>query len=317
MNKKEILNKIRERTGNNSIKFPSQMDFSIVGNKLMVRVHGNGVIANMQTDGSAFEGWTICLMAFMQDYVKEVVLAWNSPVYSQKDMEKQEKHYNRFVFRAMMFEEVYNWFSVSIENRSEIKRLKTIIPILVVNYPKSESKEKVSVDGKVYKGEAVLERQLVSVMRKTISITDHQLPVGLFKQKVHTDYTFTPRGASQIDIWQLDRDILRIFELKDKDNNSVGIISELMFYVHVMRLLNLGVIKFPDSLMTKKKNYRHIDDLYSAINAGKVKNIEAVFLNYEFHPFIECKKDDIMRIINEGTYKNQVSFSYQLVSHFI
>lgn len=317
MNKEEILNKIKERTSNNSIKFPSLIDFSIVGNRMMIRINGKGVIANMQTDGSAFEGWAICLKSVMSDYVKEVVLAWDSPIYSQKDLKKQEKHYNRFVFRAMMFEEVYNWLSVSIENRSEINRLKMIIPLLVVNYPKSESKEKVSVDGKVYKGEAILERQLVSAMRKTIPISDHQLPVGLFKQTVLTDNTFTPRGASQIDIWQLDHDILRIFELKDKDNNSVGIISELMFYVHVMCLLIKGIIKFPDSLMNEKKNYRHINDLYSAINAGEVKNMEAVFLNYEFHPLIECKKDDILRILNEGMCKNQVSFSYQFVSQFL
>ena len=37
-----------------------------------------------------------------------------------------------------------------------------------------------------------------------------------------------------IDIWAIDGDMLKIFELKRPKNNPLGIISELMFYTNVV-----------------------------------------------------------------------------------
>lgn len=316
MEKKLILDEIIKKTDNKNIRFPSQMDFRIEGNRLMVSINAKGVTANMQTDGSAFEGWIICIMAWLSDEVKEVVLAWDIPSFGE-DGKNQKLHYNRFVFRAMMFEEVFSWVTIAPANRDEIRRIRKVLPFLVVNYPKSKSKEKVSESKEMHKGEAILERLLVGIMKELVPITDHQLPVGLFMQTVKSEHAITPRGASQIDIWQLDHGIMRIFELKDEDNNSVGIISELMFYVYVMCLLVKGTIKYPDSLATVRNNYRHINDLYLAIASGEVKNIEAVFLNFRFHPLIEVKKGDIIRIINDEMKKIQVRFKCQLVSQIL
>ena len=316
MNKKLILNKIIKKADNKNIRFPSQMDFRIEGNRLMVCINAKGVTANMQTDGSAFEGWIICIMAWLSDEVKEVILAWDVPSFGEDD-KNQKLHYNRFIFRAMMFEDVFSWVTIAPTNRDEIHKISEMLPFLVVNYPKSKSKEKVSDSKEMHKGEAILERQLVDTMKEMVPITDHQLPVGLFKQIVKSEHTVTPRGASQIDIWQLDHGIIRIFELKDEDNNSVGIISELMFYVYVMYLLVKGTIKYPDSLANVKNNYRHINDLYLAIASGEVKSIEAVFLNFRFHPLIEIKKGDVIRIINDEMKKIQVHFNCQLVTQVL
>ena len=312
-----VLNKIKAQIGNN-IRFPKYISFSIEGNRLFVNIVAKGVTANMQTDSSAFEGWIICLMACLSNEICDVVLSWEIPVFDEGEKDNTLKqHYNRFVFRAMMFEKVYNWVTVSSVNRDEINRLKIKLSHAVINYPKSESKEKVSDNGKVHKGEAILERQLVTIMRESFPITDHQLPVGLFDRTVKTRKALTPRGASQIDIWQLDHGVLRIFELKDKENNSIGIISELMFYVYVMCLLVRDKIKFPDSLSNEKKNIRHINDLYASIVADEVKSIEAVFLIFKFHPLIEQRKDDVMRILNEGMNKIRVSFGYKTISQIL
>lgn len=205
-----ILDKIKAQLGN-GIRFPKYISFSIKGNRLFVNIVAKGVTANMQTDSSAFEGWIICLKACLSNEICDVVLSWEIPVFDEDEKDKTLKqHYNRFVFRAMMFETVYSWVSVSSDNRDEINRLIKKLPHVVINYPKSKSKDKVSDNGKVHKGEAILERQLVTVMRESVPITDHQLPVGLFERTVKTKNALTPRGASQIDIWQLDHGILRI-----------------------------------------------------------------------------------------------------------
>ena len=270
----------------------------------------------MQTDGSAFEGWAICLKACFPD-IKTVLLDWDEPQYgkNEKEVVRQQKHYNRFVLRAMMFERNYGWVSVAKSKIPVFDEFNKNYPNLVINYPKSESKE-VCENGKVNKGEAILERRLVERMRSNVSITDHQLPVGLFSGKVLTENTCTPRGASQIDLWQLENDTLRIFELKDKNNNSVGIISELMFYANVMNMLIKGEIHYP-STIKKAKNIRHIKELYDAIVFNKIERLEAIFLNNEFHPLIEAYKGQILDIINLGMDSRNIMFRHELVTDYL
>ncbi len=53
MDKASILNKLKKVSGNRYLKFPTQMDFSIKGHDLIVKVNGNGVVCNMQTNCSA------------------------------------------------------------------------------------------------------------------------------------------------------------------------------------------------------------------------------------------------------------------------
>ncbi|MBP5687447.1 MAG: hypothetical protein J6X22_02250 [Muribaculaceae bacterium] len=166
------------------------------------------------------------------------------------------------------------------------------------------------------KREAELERLIVTKLRKSIPLTDHQLPVGLFDNEVKTTKTCTPRGASQIDLWQLDKDTLRIFELKDKDNNSVGIISELIYYANIMNELIKGNIQYPQSIKTAK-DIRNIKSLYSAIQNKSINTVEAIFLNYEFHPLIKYKKNQIMELINEGTRPHGIIFKDELVEKYL
>lgn len=315
-----LLKRIREITGKN-ISFPSQITFSTNEKTLSLHMHikGNGVRDNMQTDGSAFEGWAICLRACLPKEIKKLELGWEKPKYSANKEEKarQEKHYNRFVMRAMLFQDVFDWVSIKKDNLEEVKKVRNILPTLLINYPKSESKKKVAESDKIKKGEAKLERQIVEILRKNIAVTDHQLPVGLFINEVKKENTFTPRGASQIDIWQFDNNCLRIFELKDADNVKVGIISELLFYANTIRLLVEGVIKYPNSLREEKKHYRHIQELYMAINDKKEMHVEAIFLNYSFHPLINDNIDKILSIINLGMETVNVSFKKMQVNNIL
>lgn len=314
MEKQGILKKLREVTKNNSIKFPSQIDFSLNNDTLNIHVFGNGVRDNMQTNGSAFEGWAICIISYLN--VKKVILSWEKPQYSINEEEKnrQAKHYNRFIIRAFFFSKYYNWFYIDKSNITEVDFFLKNYSNLFVNYPKSDSKKDVSENGKINKGEAKLERILVDKMRLTQPITDHQLPVGIFINEVKKGNCFTPRGASQIDIWQLEleKNILRIFELKDKKNNEVGIISELLFYANIMNELINERIRYPQSI-EKAKDIRHIKSLYEAIKNKSITKVEAVFLTYSLHPLISENLEAILKIINKGSNAGGIYFDYKKV----
>ena len=319
MGKKDLLNKIQKVTGYDGIKFPAQISFSISDKTLVIHISGTGVRDNMQTDGSAFEGWAISLLAWLPEDITQVMLNWDNPEYSKdKEMRnKQEKHYNRFVMRAMFFEENFEWAFIDESRRKEIDDVKRVMPLLVMNYPKSDSKEKVEESDKVNKGEAKLERQIVNALRRDIELSDHQLPVGLFKNDVKSINNYTPRGASQIDIWQLENDVMRIFELKDETNNKIGIISELLFYANTISLLVNGKIRFPDSLKLEKKNYRHIQELSSAIEHHEINYVEAIFLNYSFHPLIGGRIDRVLSILNSGVRNVHVVFKHMSVNNIL
>ena len=271
----------------------------------------------MQTDGSAFEGWLICIKSYFPE-IKNVELNWDLPLYSANTQvrQRQEKHYNRFLLRVFFFSRHYNWFIIHKSKIDTIRLFSKYHSNLLINYPANKGAKEVSGKGKINKGEAKLERFVMNKMRESIPVTDHQLPVGLFDDEVKSKRTCTPRGASQIDLWQIDRDVLRIFELKDEANNEVGIISELMFYANVMNEVNKGRIKYPQSIETAT-DYRNIQYLYRSVKDEKINSIEAVFLVYKLHPLIESNLDTILDIINDGMITDAISFKKMLVTDII
>lgn len=60
-----------------SAKLPSNIDVKISGDCLFINLKGKGVVANMQTDESAFEGWCIVLKAALPE-IGSVILDWDS-----------------------------------------------------------------------------------------------------------------------------------------------------------------------------------------------------------------------------------------------
>lgn len=292
MDKKAIIKKLRELSVNMGVSLPNGIDFNLDGGVLRLKVSGKGVVANMQTDSSAFEGWAVCIKSWMKE-VENVVIGWERPVYSidPKEKNRQEKHYYRFLLRAAFFDENYPWVSIEGKNKSEIDEVKGKIPLLVVNYPKTKSKQTAK------NGEAKLERKLV----ERFSNLRHQLPVGLFiNGDISVANTFTPRGASQIDIWELDNGNLKIYELKDRGNKHVGIISELMYYANVMRLLVEGKINYPEEFKNEKRDYRGEKVLYKAVVEKEIKKVKAQFWTFGFHPLINGCLADVLKIMNQS-----------------
>lgn len=160
----------------------------------------------------------------------------------------------------------------------------------------------------------MLERKLVELWEKTCTVTDEQLPVGLFRNgKVSKENTLTPRGASQIDLWQLDNDTMRIYELKVKGNEAIGIISELMFYVCTIKNIVDGLIKYPD--VSNVKSYRHFKNFVNAVTNKDVKSVIGYFTAPRLHPLLESPKlkDTILEILNANSF--DIRFEIYNISH--
>lgn len=297
--KEDILRQLKQVWP--SVELPSEIDFRINNNTLYLNVGGKGVIQNMQCDGAAFEGWAICIKAAVPE-IRNVVMSWDKPRYSKETgiEGRQRKHYNRFLMRVASFRDNYSWFSIDSGHDEDVNSVRNLFEnrCLLMNYPKSKAK---SIVDKDKKREAFLEREKVKVLREHVPLTDHQLPVGLFVNEVKASNTFTPRGASQIDIWQVENTTLKVFELKATKNEKVGIISELMFYANTMYYLKEGMIRYPCTIRSAK-NFRHIKDLWKVIEDHLIFKIDAIFMTEKLHTLFEARKEEILKILNNNKY---------------
>ena len=299
MKDKQILEYLRKILP--SAKLPTRILFETVDDCLYIKLSGRGVVANMQTDESAFEGWAIMLKSALPN-IQKVVLDWENPIFNDNNKTAQQGHYNRFIMRVSNFKQAYSWFNITKERISEVNKIRELLEsnTIVVNYPRRNCKPVTDPDKKQ---EAVLERKLVELWAKDHPITDEQLPVGLFRNgKISEENTWTPRGASQIDLWQLDNDTMRIYELKVKGNEAIGIISELMFYVCTIKNIVNGLIKYPD--VSKVKSYRHFKDFANAVANKEIKHVIGYFTAPRLHPLLESPmlKDTIFEILNDNSF---------------
>lgn len=308
MNKEQILGFLKQTLP--SARLPKRISLEVSGDTLYIKIGSSGVVANMQTDESAFEGWAVVLKAAIGS-IQQVLLDWEAPKYDEKKESAQRVHYKRFLMRVVNFIKAYSWLQVAKEHIHEVEEIQTLLDdkVLVVNFPQKPCSP-VSQEEK--KPEAVLERKLVEKWSEDCPITDEQLPVGLFRESVSKDNTVTPRGASQIDLWQLDHNTLKIYELKVRGNESIGIISELLFYVYTLKNIVDGLIKYPD--VSRVKNHRHFKDFSNAVTQGTIKSIIGYFTAPKFHPLIEVEPlgSRIKTILNDNTLG--VKFEYLRIS---
>ena len=307
MNKDQILEKLQAK--NKNLRLPSGMGFSIENKVLTITMEEKGLTANMQTDASAFEGWAICLKAWLPDDISKVKIEGERP--SVKEKSKEERHYNRFLYRLNKFINIYSsWASTTDNFKQEIEKIydektHSYITDLYINVPRQDASE-----GATH-CEAQLERAFCNNNGASYCALDHQLPVRIFsnKETKETD-AITPGGF--IDIWGIKDDCLKIFELKLPVNKEIGIVSELMFYVNVMT----DVFQHKNRIaIPRNSQYRSFDKLKDLYDKKTCKKIEGVFLADNFHPMIESKKEEVLQIINDGKFvrdtpKLNVIFSF-------
>lgn len=312
--KEHIINILKElvpKASSNrkrAIKLPEYISFNISENILTIHInefcidknsniiYKNYTCENMQTDNAAFEGWAICLKAWLES-INKVELNWDIPSPSNKNL-----HYNRFLYRVIRFQEAFSeWFSVSRDKKAELDTfLDKFINIQNNSYSKPPELKKKRKGGI---GETEIEHKLANEFKTlmmdyySIIKIDRQFPIGLKSNK--TPF-FTGR-MSAIDLWGNDLQSLTVIELKyitkTSNNIKVGIISELFLYSCVMRDIIRGLIKAPE--FCPKNNET---ELYNIAN--NLKLVKAEMLSNEYHPLIE--NEIVFKILNKNNFENNI-----------
>lgn len=256
-----------------SLKLPSNIEFGLIGTTLKMTIR-KGLTMNMQTNDSAFEGWGVCLKYNLTHLIEDVEIVWDT-----KSVDESNLHYKRFLYRVWKFTSTFLWAKCSVYDFGNYNT-----ECWIINYPRIEATPTAE------KPEAKLEREYIKSHAHDYDYICNQLPVGLFNREISQLTRETPGQNSQIDIWAIKGDILSIFELKVDTNKSVGIITELMFYVNVMADLINGTIQFNEG--SESVNIRHFDKLITAIRSKKIKKIEGYFLTNNLHPLITSRVID-------------------------
>lgn len=291
------------------IRVPSPQKIVFTGTTEQVAIHVSAAaaVANMQTDASAFEGWSLALVVFCG--VKKIVLTWDPPADSLEDLTRQlgdarkaklaldtrARHYQRFLYRAHHFSKLFRqWFELgtSTDEARALAKGKTF----AMNAPIDP---RINGSGN-HTGEAALERnlQLSTAFRDRFQLEGEirrQFPVGVFDGKVTQESRIFSGGKSAIDLLGMSKGKLVVFEIKDEKNARVGILSELLFYACVMRdaIPNAGPALF---------------NLGAHLDISGIDRIKAVMLAPRFHPLVSNPR--IIRLLNSASHDGQVPIEF-------
>ena len=267
MDQNILCSKLQETLKIKSLRLPSNVGFSLIKKTLSIKIE-KGLCMNMQTNDSAFEAWAICLKFNLPELIDNVVIEWDI-----HRVDKANLHYNRFLYRVWKFTLTFSWARCVVYDFSQYNTAGWVL-----NYPKHQASEE------AIKKEAKEERAYINMHKDMYTHICNQLPVGLFNKEISHVNRITPGQNSQLDIWAIKENTLHIFELKIDTNKTVGIITELMFYVNVMNDLVNGSIQFDKN--SKEVTIRQFDKLHHAITNGDITQIEGHFLTNNLHPLI-------------------------------
>ena len=265
---------------------------------LTLSLSKKGLRANMQDNESAFESWAFVLKYYLKDIINTITIDWDDSLINNEE----NLHYNRFVYRITRFIQSYDWVLSK-------KAIPQIPSILVCNFPDCEA-----ADASKHKegSEGWIECKYVEKYRTEYEVMNHQLPVGIFRDKVSRTTHYTTGQKSAIDIWSIKADELSIYELKKPNNNVLGIISELMFYTNIIHDIMSHRIQFQKNTKMQKaikENYRGFGNFYYAYKNGTIKKINAILLAKSFHPLI---KPELLDFINESARLKYCKISFSM-----
>jgi len=294
----EVLKKIKKTYSSTkpekkrNIKIPSGINLSIDDNSIKMKLSVKAVCSNMQTNNGAFEGWALVIKRWGK--YEKVIISWDKPDLIDNG------HYQRFLFRLKHFSQDFDsWFSIDKECEMLLDDLKIKnTTTYFLNMPNKRGDKVLS------NPEAILEDLFVNgnLRESLMNISNaetvfRQLPVGVFENKVSKKTSIFTRGKSAIDIWGVSNsNELLVFELKADNNEMVGIISELYFYVCVLQKVR--------KLIFKHENC-HIENKH-LLRIAETKSIKAYFLAPILHPLIDR---EILRLLNEET-PDEINYQY-------
>ena len=275
INKVQIEKLLQSLEGveNSRVSFSSYIGVEKVDDLVVLKLDTKGLIDNMQTEPAAFESWALIVRAAFASkgaFVK-VRIDGEKP---EQLTDKEEMHYNRFLYRISKFVEVFEW-AYTDDFEREIAIFKDAHRNMVLNVPKSEAKVEAA------KGEATMERYFCEDNKYLYDegCLNHQLPVRIFDDEVKEVKAITARGF--IDAWAIKGETFYVFELKLDNNRSVGAISELMFYVNVIHDLMAHKI----NILSNSK-HRSFDKIKALYDSGKCREIVGRIIARQYHPLL-------------------------------
>jgi hypothetical protein len=284
-----------------NISLPNSDEFRLSGTKEQLRLSltAKAVVCNMQDDVAAFEGWLLALRAW--NCITRAELHWDIPEHID------DGHYQRFLYRVTWFEKLFpSWFSVAPECRAYLDESK-VKGILIVNSPGDTPTKTPDKKSR----EAKLEKHLADQgwLANTFALAKvgRQFPVGLFRNKVssESEYRVFTGGKSAIDLIGIEAEPNRlwVFELKAEKNSTMGMVSELLFYVSFM----LNVVK---------NDFRHeegkprIDGRLHRADLDGIKMIRGCFLAPVFHPLLDDNR--VVDLLNKAYWPAGIAVDFRM-----
>ncbi len=308
------------------LAYSSAIDLKEKNGKLEILINNPDV--NMQTDFSDFEAIAFCARSSNVNLKVELsykALYWNGNDWGKNpiDFTKVNRivqgkrvganycHYARFLYRAWKMDELYEWFTISDDNRNEVLKFgdlyKTALAEnkLFFNDP--------SKDSEIKNGNEITENHLekwfalharkkdnkaVNILQNVSELYD-QFPCGLFygdsyKEAVHCKNRIFNTGYFDLWGYKGGKEIY-LFELKKNDNKKLGIISELFFYSCLMKdfLHIVNSTEFQNHIVQKRAFHRGFEKF---VEQAKISNsVKACFLVPDFHSFITENANDTQK----------------------
>jgi len=280
----------------NNLQLPSGIQFNsgdVIGTEAECHIHlpVERVTANMQEDGSAFEGWMLVLRRWTT--CDSFAISWDAPPTPS------DGHYQRFLYRVEWMLQLFpDWFHLvpGMDNLLNQSRLKKDGKFLL-NYPKNEGTATADDDFSLDMRESALEQFIVqqpeTILRAAkLNELFYQLPIGVFEGSISNQTHVFTGGKSAVDLWGIgEKGNAALFELKNSKNTKVGLITELLFYSFVLLDTMGQKPRFQhdcDSSVANRCSREAFDALHGA------RTFTAYALAPGFHPSIDSKLFDQM-----------------------
>lgn len=244
----------RERTGQPAPRFTTLITVSGTSEAVTVHLRSSAIIGakvHTSNNDAAFEAW--CLVLRCWAGAERVTLDWDA--IPETLSAPQEQKYQQFLYRVANYLFLFDdWFAVANSDRLKRGVMRRAGARLYLN--SAGTKEHPTGRGKA---EDVLERTIrndPTVLNRHLGFTGNcsigrQFPVGVFSGPIPSETGRVFPGGF-IDLVCVDGPKVGVFELKAGGSPPVGTLSELIFYVSVIRDLILKNL----SIETEHENAR-------------------------------------------------------------
>lgn len=323
----------------NNVRFPRGLKADKENSRLIITLKHENRIGlatdkskniNMQTDSNCFEAWAVIFYVYIMKKQGTVILDTSSDLKLPDfdTISDKNRHYCRFLYRALRFSEQYQWFEIGENLKGKVNEFGNF---LKNNTFRNHIRKNMSMPKKT--AESITEKSFAfggtnsdkrweyrsgelweyleekGIKRYNDQKIYSQLRVGMWKIEAAP----TNRSQSAIDLWTISDNTICAIELKAKStknkkgNNKVGVISEIFFYSNYMYDFFTSGNKdrtnfIPNDTKEEKKYKKEPEDSgYSLLIDPKksFKSIAGFMLldEYSTHPFLKSPKSELPKIL--------------------